>query len=144
VNYDEALKSGALGFPIILVQLSCQFKVKSCKDKTGFEEDQLAQPKISISHPELVELCKRWKITELALFGSVLSDDFRPDSDVDVLVTFDPDANWSLFDLVELKAELKTLFGREVDLVEREGIRNPFRRRSILSSLEVVYGSSGA
>jgi predicted nucleotidyltransferase len=104
----------------------------------------MAQPKIPISHPELVELCQRWKITELALFGSVLSDDFRPDSDVDVLVTFDPGANWNLFDLVELQAELKTVFGREVDLVEREGLHNPFRRRSILSSLEVVYGSSGA
>jgi predicted nucleotidyltransferase len=104
----------------------------------------MGQPKIPISHPKLFELCKRWKITELALFGSVLSDDFRTDSDVDVLVTFDPDANWSLFDLVELQAELKALFGREVDLVEREGLRNPFRRRSILSSLEVVYGSSGA
>jgi uncharacterized protein len=104
----------------------------------------MGQPKIPISHPKLVELCNRWKITELALFGSVLSDDFRADSDVDVLVTFDPVANWSLFDLVELQAELKTLFGREVDLVEREGLRNPFRRRSILGSLEVVYGSSGA
>ena len=101
----------------------------------------MTQPKLPISRPKLVEFCRRWKVAELALFGSVLRDDFRPDSDVDVLVSFAPDACWGLFDLVEMQEELKNIFGREVDLVEREGIRNPFRRRSILSSMQVVYGS---
>jgi len=92
----------------------------------------------------LAEFCRRWKVTELALFGSVLRDDFGPGSDVDVLVSFAPDAGWNLFDLVEMQEELKAIFGREVDLVERDGLRNPFRRRSILSNMEIVYGTSGA
>jgi predicted nucleotidyltransferase len=71
----------------------------------------------------------------------VLRDDFRPDSDVDVLVSFNPTAPWSLFDLVTMQDELQKIFGRTVDLVEREGLRNPFRKRSILSSREVIYAS---
>lgn len=74
----------------------------------------------------------------------MLRDDFGPGSDVDVLVSFAPDAGWNLFDLVEMQEELKAIFGREVDLVERDGLRNPFRRRSILSNMEIVYGTSGA
>ncbi|MBN2147337.1 MAG: nucleotidyltransferase family protein [Anaerolineales bacterium] len=99
------------------------------------------QPKIPISDNILAEFCQRWKVSELALFGSILSDDFRPDSDVDILVSFTPDSRWGLYDLVEMKEELEIIFGRPVDLVEREGLRNPFRRRSILSSMQVVYGS---
>jgi uncharacterized protein len=101
----------------------------------------MLQTMIPISREKLADFCRRWNITELALFGSVLRSDFRPDSDVDVLVSFEADAQWGLFDLVEMRDELKTIFGREVDLVEREGLRNPFRRRSILSNLQVVYGS---
>ncbi len=101
----------------------------------------MTQVMLPISYPELADFCQRWKVTELALFGSVLRDDFRPDSDVDILVSFYPDARWSLFDLVKMQDELKILFGREVDLVERAGLRNPFRRRAILSSMQVVYGS---
>ena len=104
----------------------------------------MTRPKIQISYSKLIEFCQRWKVTEFALFGSVLRDDFRPDSDIDVLISFTSDAGWSLFDLVEMKEELKNYFGREVDLVERDGLRNPFRRRSILSTMEVFYESSGA
>ena len=77
----------------------------------------------------------------MALFGSVLRDDFRADSDVDVLVTFEPDADISLFDLGAMQQELEGMFGRHVDLVEEAGLRNPFRRRSILSSREIVYAA---
>jgi predicted nucleotidyltransferase len=101
----------------------------------------MLQPRIQLSQVKLAEFCQRWKITEMALFGSVLRNDFRPDSDVDVLVSFAADTQWGLFDIVDMQEELKNLFGREVDLVEREGLRNPFRRRSILSSMQVVYGS---
>ncbi len=100
--------------------------------------------RIGIPYDRLTEFCRRWKVTELALFGSVLREDFRPDSDIDVLVTFAEDAGWSLFDLVSMQDELKEIFGREVDLVEKDGLRNPFRKRSILNSMEVVYGSTGA
>ena len=98
--------------------------------------------KISIDREKIGEFCRRWEITELALFGSVLREDFRPDSDVDVLVAFAPNAHWSLFDLVEMRDELKALFGRGVDLVSRRGIeasRNYIRRKAILSSAEVIH-----
>ncbi len=95
--------------------------------------------RIDLPGEKIAEFCRRWKVTEFGLFGSVLRDDFRPDSDVDVLVTFAVDAGWSLFDLVEMQEELKAIFGHEVELVEREGLRNPFRRREILRNLQVVY-----
>jgi hypothetical protein len=83
--------------------------------------------------------CQRWRITELALFGSVLGDNFRPDSDIDVLVTFEPEAPWSLFDIIAMQDELAGIFGRDVEVVERRSLRNPFRRRSILESARTVY-----
>ena len=75
------------------------------------------------------------------LFGSVLRSDFRPDSDVDVLVTFAPNAAWSVFDLVTMKEELEDLFGRPVDLVEQAGLRDPFRRHAILKHQKVLYAA---
>jgi len=98
--------------------------------------------RIPIDRNKIAEFCRRWKITEFALFGSVLRDDFRPDSDVDVLVTFAPDAEWSLFDMVDMQDELEKTFGRKVDLVSRRGIeasRNYLRRKAILSSAEVIH-----
>jgi hypothetical protein len=85
--------------------------------------------------------CRRWKVTEFSLFGSALRDDFGPQSDVDVLVRFEKDAGWSLFDLVDMQDELKAIFGREVHLVEAEGLHNPFRRAEILRTREVIYAS---
>ena len=96
---------------------------------------------IGIPKDKIEDFCRRWKITEFALFGSVIRDDFRPDSDIDVLVTFEPNAGHTLFDLVHMENELKEMFGRHVDLVERGGLRNPFRRREILSTMEVIYAS---
>ena len=99
--------------------------------------------RIDFPFNQVVEFCERWQVKEFSLFGSVRRDDFRPDSDVDVLVSFNPAAQWSLFDLVTMQDELQKIFGRPVDLVEREGLRNPFRKRSILSSREVIYAASG-
>ena len=96
---------------------------------------------VDIPKDKIEEFCRRWKITEFALFGSVLRDDFRPDSDIDVLVTFERGAGHTLFDLVYMENELKDMFGRHVDLVERGGLRNPFRRREILRTMEVIYAS---
>jgi hypothetical protein len=99
---------------------------------------------IDIPKNQIADFCRRWKITELALFGSVLRDDFRSDSDVDVLVTFAPDARWSLFDHVDMEDELRQVLGRPVDLVNRRGIersRNPLRRRAILESAQVVHAT---
>jgi hypothetical protein len=94
---------------------------------------------ISIPRDKIAEFCQKWKIVEFALFGSVLREDFRPDSDVDVLVSLSDDAHWDLFDWVDMIEELKVIFGREVDLVEKSGLRNPFRRHAILTTKEVVY-----
>ena len=90
--------------------------------------------KIQISEEAIASFCQRWKITEFALFGSILRDDFRQDSDVDVLVSFAPDAKWSLWDIIAIKEELETLFGREVDLVEKVALKNTLRRYEILST----------
>jgi len=94
---------------------------------------------IDIDREKIAAFCRKWRITEFSLFGSVLRDDFRPDSDVDVMVSFTPEAGWSLLDLARMEQELETLFDRPVDLVERSGIersRNPFRKRSALASAE--------
>ena len=101
--------------------------------------------KIALPKEKIIEFCRRWKITEFAIFGSVLRDDFGPASDVDVLVTFASDARWSLFDHVEMQDELTALFGRKVDLINRRGIersRNPIRRREILDSAEIIYAAA--
>ncbi|MCK4626896.1 MAG: nucleotidyltransferase family protein [Phycisphaerae bacterium] len=96
---------------------------------------------IEIEKEKIAAFCRKWKIVEFSLFGSVLRDDFRPDSDVDVLVTFAEDAPWSLFDMVDMRDELKEIFGREVDFVEKEGLRNPFRRHHILKHREVIHAA---
>jgi hypothetical protein len=95
--------------------------------------------KIDIPQEKIVQFCRRWQIKELAIFGSALGDDFRNDSDVDVLVVLQNDAKWSLFDHMKAEEELKEIFGREVDLVEKEAITNPFRRHHILKNHEVIY-----
>jgi hypothetical protein len=96
---------------------------------------------IDLPQDKIADFCRRWKVVELALFGSVLRDDFRPDSDIDVLVTFTPDAPWSLFEIVQIQEELKGMLGREIDIVEKDAIRNPFRRHEILNHMEVVYAA---
>ncbi len=100
---------------------------------------------INLPKTKIIDYCRRWKITEFALFGSVLRDDFRPESDIDVLVSFSNDAQWTLFDQVDMQDELKAIFGREVDLVSKRGIersRNALRRKAILNSAEVIYAKS--
>jgi uncharacterized protein len=97
---------------------------------------------LEISRDKIAEFCRRWKITEFALFGSVLRDDFRPDSDIDVLVTFAPGASWRFYDLISMREELESMFGRPVDLVEKrlvERSENYIRRKHILNHMETIY-----
>ncbi len=101
-------------------------------------------PKAMMQLPQdkIAEFCQRWQITELALFGSILHQNFRPDSDIDILITFAPDARWSLFDHVDMEDELQALLGRPVDLLTRKSIersQNYLRRKAILDSAEVIY-----
>jgi len=98
--------------------------------------------KIELPEERIKVFCRKWKIVEFSLFGSVLREDFRPDSDVDVLVSFSPAARWSLLDIVEMEEELGRALGHRVDLVERSAVErseNYIRRRHILSSAEPVY-----
>ena len=89
----------------------------------------------------MAEFCRRNHIRKLSLFGSVLRDDFRPDSDVDVLVEFEPEAKLSLFELVRIQEELEAILARKVDLVEASALRNPFRRHEIMKNKQVVYAA---
>jgi predicted nucleotidyltransferase len=93
---------------------------------------------------DIKAFCQRWKIKELSVFGSIRTGHFRPDSDIDLLVTFAPDATWSLLDHLRMEEELTAMLGRPVDLVSRRAIErsaNWIRREAILGSAEVVYGA---
>ncbi|MFW6162441.1 MAG: nucleotidyltransferase family protein [Planctomycetota bacterium] len=99
---------------------------------------------VTIDDERIADFCRRWRITQLALFGSALREDFDSESDVDVLVSFAENAHWTLFDLVAMEDELRGVFGRDVDLVSRRGVessRNYLRREAILSSAEVIHAS---
>ena len=102
----------------------------------------MKKTKFSIPKARLAEFCKRWNISELALFGSALREDFRPHSDMDVLVSFTPQARVTLFDMVRMQEELRDIFGREVDLVSKRGLensRNYLRRKQILELAQVIH-----
>ncbi len=96
---------------------------------------------LALDKEALADLCRRWHIEELALFGSVTRSDFRNDSDVDVMVEFEANARVGLWDLARLQRELAELIGREVDLVEKGTILNPYRRAAIERDLTVVYAA---
>ena len=101
-------------------------------------------PKIEFDMDSIAGFRGRWQISELAVFGSALRDDFGPDSDIDILVKFAPEARVSLFDLVDMEDELAAIIGRKVDLVCKEGIErshNPFRKKAILDTAEVLYAA---
>ncbi len=97
--------------------------------------------RINLPEEKIADFCRQWKITELALFGSVLRDDFRPDSDIDILVTFADNCGYSLFDLAQIQEQLKAILAHKVDIVEKAGLRNPFRKRNILKNMEVIYAA---
>jgi hypothetical protein len=107
----------------------------------------MVRGRIEIPDEALAGFCRRWRITELALFGSALRDDFRPDSDVDFLVTFAPDADWSLLDVVGIEEELGLILGRKADLVSRQAVEQSYnwiRRKEILETAQVIYAAHAA
>jgi uncharacterized protein len=103
------------------------------------ELPEFLQQRLQVSLEEIASFCDRWKITEFALFGSVLRDDFREDSDLDVLVTFAPESGWTFFEMIQAQQELETLFGREVDMTQKTGLVNPFSRAEIFQTFQVIY-----
>jgi uncharacterized protein len=105
-------------------------------------DDAMINPNLKFPEEKIADFCRRNRVKRLSLFGSAARNDFRPDSDVDLLVEFDENARVTLFDMVDLQDELSQIFGgRSVDLVTPSVLRNPFRRRSIEKDLEAVYVS---
>ena len=99
---------------------------------------------LGISPEKIAEFCRRWKISRLAVFGSAVRSKLRADSDIDLLVTFASDAEWSMFDHYRMEDELVELLGREVDLVSKEAIKenaNPIFRHEILGSAREIYAA---
>lgn len=101
----------------------------------------------SIPRKDLIRFCQRWQIHEFALFGSVLRADFKPESDVDVLVSFKATANWGLFEHVQMRLDLESIFNRKVDLVTRRALeqtQNTLLRERILKTAQVIYSDNEA
>ena len=96
---------------------------------------------VELNEDALAAFCCKWRIRELSLFGSVLRDDFGPDSDLDFLVSFEPGAGWDLWDLVAMREGLMSIVGRDVDMVVKEALRNPYRRKEILANREVIHAA---
>ena len=93
---------------------------------------------------QIVAFCRRWKLTEFSVFGSVLRDDFGPESDIDVIIDFPREPGHTLFTWVQMKDELEQIFGRRVDLLGRRGVeqgRNPYRRKEILATARVLHAA---
>ncbi len=104
----------------------------------------MATARPTIPAKKIAAFCKRWKVVELALFGSAVREDFSPRSDIDALVTFAPGADWGLFDHMRMRQELKDIFGREVDLITRQAVeqsRNALLRSEILSTARPLYSA---
>lgn len=96
---------------------------------------------VQIDRNVIAEFCRKWRIRELSIFGSALREDFGAKSDVDFLVSFEPGAPLDIDRLLDMKEELETRLGRPVDLVEKEAMRNPWRRHEILRTRQVIYAS---
>jgi len=98
-------------------------------------------PQVQLDRSVLAAFCRKWRIRELSIFGSALRDDFGPESDLDFLVSFEPEAPLDIDWLLDMKEEMETRFGRPVDIVEKEALRNPWRKYEILRTREVIYAA---
>jgi predicted nucleotidyltransferase len=99
---------------------------------------------LGIETEKIMDFCRRWKISSLSIFGSALRGELRPDSDIDLLVTFRSDADWTMFDHFTMEDELSRLLGREVDLISIKALEenpNPIYRREILDSARQIYAA---
>jgi uncharacterized protein len=115
-----------------------------CGGARRSERAAMTAPGIEFPQPAIEGFCRKWKIVEMALFGSALRDDFRPDSDLDFLVRFSRDASWGLLDHARMERELAGILGRPVDIVSRDGLEgshNWIRRKAILSAVKVLYAA---
>ena len=103
--------------------------------------EKLRKNGIFLNYDDVVYLCKKYSINELSIFGSSIRDDFKKNSDIDILVSFNKDSGTTLFDIMNLEKEFFLLLNRKVDIVEKEALKNPIRKNKILSSREVIYAA---
>jgi predicted nucleotidyltransferase len=103
--------------------------------------EKLKKNGIIFNYDELALLCRKYKINELAIFGSSIRSDFSENSDVDILVSFNKNSEISLFDIMDLEREFSELVKRDVDIVEKESLKNPIRKNRILSTSEIIYAA---
>ncbi|MCY6491571.1 nucleotidyltransferase family protein [Leptolyngbya sp. GGD] len=103
--------------------------------------NQILHDRLKVSQDAIAQFCQKWKIVEFALFGSVLRDDFRDDSDLDVLVVFEEPRDLSLSAWLDIREEISVLFGRKVDLIQKKLLKNPYSKAEILRTHRVIYAS---
>jgi len=104
----------------------------------------MAPMNLGVEMERIADFCRRWKINRLAIFGSAVRGELRPGSDIDLLVTFRSDADWTMFDHFTMEEELSRLLGREVDLISVRAVEenpNPITRREILDSARQIYAA---
>jgi hypothetical protein len=102
----------------------------------------LSNLRLPLPMEQIAGFCRRWNIARLEVFGSALREDFRPDSDLDLVATYAPEARWSLLDRVRMKCELEDLLGREVDLLNRRALEKAGSRKraaAILAQTQTLY-----
>lgn len=104
----------------------------------------MLQNTLPLAPKQLADFCNRYQILELALFGSILRDDFSPESDIDFLVTYAPDKRWQAWGDLPEQDEMETLLGRKIDWITRKSVEasaNPFFRRVVLNEAEILYAA---
>jgi predicted nucleotidyltransferase len=103
--------------------------------------EKLQKNGIFLNYNNMVNLCEKYHINELSIFGSSIQDNFTQDSDVDILVSFDKNFEITLFDIMDLEIEFAQLLNRKVDIVEKDSLKNPIRKSKILSTREIIYAA---
>ena len=107
-----------------------------------FQFPTAVKERLQASPSQIADFCQRWNIIELALFGSILRDDFRPDSDIDILASFALNTSWNLFDFIQMQEQLESMLGRDIDLTQKQQINNPFSRKEILRTSHIIYSEN--
>jgi uncharacterized protein len=144
VRQAGALQEPTPDIPVLSIASVVQFL---CRPHDPLEVAYMTTLTLPLPTDAIRQFCRRWKIRELALFGSVLRTDFRPDSDVDMLVTFTDDADWGLLAHIQMQQELATLLQRPVDLVSKHALErsaNWVRREAILNTAQVIVSTDEA
>jgi len=103
--------------------------------------EKLRKNGIFLDYKDIILLCEKYGVDELSIFGSSIRDDFTQNSDVDILVSFGKKSEITLFDIMDLEDEFSQLLKRDVDIVEKESLKNPIRKNKILSTREIIYAA---